>query len=125
MSATAAVGLTAACGPAAEPPEIPDEGLTEALQAALGLRDAAERLGLEEVASDHTAHIETLNRILAGPEPEPTAVEALDDAALAEAESEHADLAAEAALSAEEGYAVLLSEIAACRGAHVETLRTT
>lgn len=97
--------------------------MEDMLSASLALRDIADTLEREDISADHSAHAETLQRLLGDVDVEPLELEVTDIASLATTESEHAEAAQEAALTADRGYAVLLAEIAACRSAHVETLQ--
>lgn len=97
-----------------------DADLTTLLRGARTLALASDSLGYTDIAADHRAHAETLERLLL-----PTVVEAeteetaiADAAALAEAESGASDEAREACLTTTGDYAVLFGEIAASRAAH-------
>ncbi|GAB3647299.1 hypothetical protein GCM10028833_10980 [Glycomyces tarimensis] len=98
--------------------------MTAALRTARALARAAEALGYTDIAGDHLAHVETLERLLLpnviGDEGEGAAI--ADVAALAEAEAEGSREAGESCLATVTDYAVLLGEIAACRAAHAAVL---
>jgi hypothetical protein len=101
-----------------------DTDLTALLRGARSLAAAAESLGYTDIAGDHAAHIETLERLLlpnvVGEEEAATPV--ADAAALAEAELEASEAAREACLTTTSDYAVLFGEIAASRAAHAAVI---
>ncbi|WP_026929245.1 hypothetical protein [Glycomyces tenuis] len=101
-----------------------DADLTALLRGARSLASAAESLGYTDIAADHTAHIETLERLLLPNvvEEEEAAPSIADAAALAEAESEASGVAREACLTTTGDYAVLFGEIAASRAAHAAVI---
>ncbi|THV43245.1 hypothetical protein [Glycomyces buryatensis] len=119
--------ILAAAGCTETPAQIitPNADLTAALRTARSLARASESLGYSDIANDHSAHVETIEKILLPnvlPQEDAEGADPSDPAALADAETAGSTEAAESCLATDTDYALLLGEIAACRAAHAAVL---